>query len=741
MVPTFIVVCVTLLGLASPSQGFTNPAKKPSLQDVKTELKETGYTTDEGYRRLIEKQSLWRLMFPRTDPGRAHLEEARRPMGMQRRLFRRSKKPGTLILVRNGESKANTTFSGWNDPDISDKGLREVQHAGRLLREAGYDPDVVFTSRLKRAIHSTWAILREMDTIYLPVFKSWRLNGRHYGSLTGLSKPEVAETLGTDLVQKWRTDPNAMPPPMDDTDPFWSANDRKFADVEQIPTAESLVNCMERIEPLWRDKIQPELKAGHNVLVVSHATTLRGLVKYVQGIDDDCFDVHIPPGIPLVYEFDDNLEAIRPKDTEPNELWARFLEKPGLLEEALEEEQYRMRHVPGYKRVASDATRSMNSLEKSLAKLSAERELAQWSDDEVEDEEMTFPQGSIGIIEQISTVKLQVISQHPCLSPLPNGVDLPDGLKLPSRKGATIVMIRHGKTEHNKLGLFTGWQDPPLAPEGTEEAREAGKLLKKFGFEFDVVYTSWLSRAIETAWLVLDELDSTWLPIVKSWRLNERNYGGLTGKSKKMIARMFGETQLKRWRRGFDVRPPPMNSFSPDFPGNDPRYQKFMTDVRYSLSDSLIRSIEYRRPTLTRKFPKSESLRDCNRRTIPFFVHNIMPQAVNRNKRVLIASSENAIRGLLMYLCDIPEDKIAQLNIPNGVPIIYDVSTRTVKLIQDGQGDPLKRYDFGVAAGYLFRESAIADDEQCDLERLSEETIVELTKIYAEAVGTTEVSA
>lgn len=721
---------ILFVGLANLINSF-NLASSTVKHSAPGSRKETGYATDEGYSRLVESQSLWRRIFPVADPGRAHLKEASRMMGMRALLRRRSKKPGTLILVRNGESQANATFCGWNDPDISDKGLREVQHAGRLLREAGYDPDVVFTSRLKRAIHSTWAILREMDTIYLPVFKSWRLNGRHYGSLTGLSKAEVAETFGADLVQQWRTDPKAVPPPMDATDPFWTANERKFADVANIPTAESLRDCMERIGPLWKDKIQAELNAGHNVLVVSHATTLRGLVKYVQGILDDEVDVHIPPGIPLVYDFDDNLEAIKPDDKRPNELWATFLEKPGLLEEALEEEQYRMRHVPGYKKLTDDSSRPMNSLEQSLTKLSAERELAYRSNKEIiiNEAKHLFQRANQHkhVADRISTAKQHITPNPPFLTRKSSESNLSDELALPSRKGATIVMVRHGKTEHNKLGLFTGWQDPPLAPEGVDEARKAGKLLAKYGFEFDVVYTSWLSRAIETAWLILDELDSTWLPIVKTWRLNERNYGGLTGKSKKMIARIFGNTQFKRWRRGFDVRPPPLSSFSPDFPGNHPRYQKFMTDVRYSVSDSLIRSIEFRRVTLTRKFPKTESLRDCNRRTIPFFARSIMPQAVNQNKRVLIASSENAIRGLLMYLCDIPEDKIALLNIPNGIPIIYDVSTRTLTLIQDGVQDPLEIYDFGMAAEYLFQRSGNVNGSKFEVGRLSEEAGTMLT--------------
>ncbi|EED90651.1 phosphoglycerate mutase, partial [Thalassiosira pseudonana CCMP1335] len=215
-----------------------------------------------------------------------------------------------------------------------------------------------------------------------------------------------------------------------------------------------------------------------------------------------------------------------------------------------------------------------------------------------------------------------------------------------------IVMIRHGKTENNKLKLFTGWDDVGLAVEGVEEAKQAGKLLKLHGFEFDAVYTSWLSRAIETAWLVMDELDCLWLPIIKSWRLNERMYGDLTGLSKAMVQQRHGEKQFMAWRRGYAVKPPPVSSFSPQYPGNDMRYKKYLKGEQ---------------------LPKSESLKDCMDRTIPYFTNQILPEAVLKGKRVLIASSENAIRGLLMHLCDIPEDKISGLEIPNGLPIIFDL--------------------------------------------------------------------
>jgi len=246
---------------------------------------------------------------------------------------------------------------------------------------------------------------------------------------------------------------------------------------------------------------------------------------------------------------------------------------------------------------------------------------------------------------------------QPCVTAAPNS-----SVGGQTRQDSVIVIIRHGKTQHNKLGLFTGWEDAPLADEGIEEAKLAGQNLKKFGFEFDVVYTSWLSRALETAWYVMDEMDSLWLPIVKTWRLNERMYGELTGLSKMMVKQRHGEKQFKAWRRGFDVRPPAVSSFSQNYPGNDPRY-RYIQDVRYSVKETAIRSIEKGKPMLVRKLPKTESLKDCMDRTIPYFVERIAKDAIDQNKRVLISSSENAIRGLLMHLCDIPESEITGLEV------------------------------------------------------------------------------
>lgn len=191
-------------------------------------------------------------------------------------------------------------------------------------------------------------------------------------------------------------------------------------------------------------------------------------------------------------------------------------------------------------------------------------------------------------------------------------------------------------------------------------------------------------------------------------------YGSLTGLSKKMVAQRHGEEQFKAWRRGYKVRPPSVSSFSVHYPGNDERYTKFLDDVRFSVSESIIRTIERKKISLHRKLPKSESLYDCMARTIPFYKEAIYPEAIAQGKRVLISSSENAIRGLLMHLCEIPEERVTELEIPNGLPLIYDLESKCLKLLDDGTGqDPLEKYNFGKAGKYLFQNCQ--DPEECDL--------------------------
>lgn len=209
-------------------------------------------------------------------------------------------KTGTLILVRCGESEysGNYTFTGWLDADLTVHGESMMRHAGRLLLASGYEPDVIYTSRLKRAIKSAWTIVQEISTPFLPVYKSWRLNERHYGSLQGLSKTETAKRLGKDVVQAWRLSLKSRPPLIKISDPQYPGYDRKYADLvpEQIPRGESLLDCMKRTKPLW-EFIKHDLKRGKNVLIVGHAASLRGIAKIIDDIDDEQIsEVSFPKG-------------------------------------------------------------------------------------------------------------------------------------------------------------------------------------------------------------------------------------------------------------------------------------------------------------------------------------------------------------------------------------------------------------------------------------------------------------
>eukprot|EP00978_Attheya_sp_CCMP212_P007475 scaffold17324_cov53-Attheya_sp.AAC.3 len=671
-----------------------------------------------------------------------------RPFKRARRKFftKAAPQPGTLILVRGGESEwgHNFTFTGWADPDLSKKGVLECEHAGRLLLEAGRQPDIIYTSRLKRAINSAWIIAQEINGCYLPVFKSWRLNERHYGSLTGLCKKQIAKELGQDIVQAWRRSLKARPPPLKKTDPFYPGNDRKYADLteEQLPLSESLADCMERTRPLWEYRIMRDLRNGNNVMVCAHANTLRGLIKIIDGIgDNEITEVSMPTGIPFVYKFDKKMNPIKPPDDSLTQVHTSgaFLEKPGLLKVALEEEARWIQFVPGVGESTDIApvAKRMTTLEASLLKLREEREMEkevenwekQFKDDPITndnhvklmngdntvnldtdegefEEDLEWKKKEIKTKKEINTTESSTVTKK-------SNIVVPHiGPQIDVKKDPVVVLIRHGRTPHNQLALFTGWEDPPLAVDGVEDAKKGGRLLREHGFEFDVVYTSWLTRAIQTAYYVMAELDCQWLPVIKSWRLNERHYGALTGKSKKMVGNIYGEDQLKKWRKGYKIRPPPVSSYSPAYPGNEYHLNNYVKDMRISLSETFFRTIQDRKFALHRKFPKSESLKDTMDRSIPFYTDKIVPEAVANGKRVLISSHENAIRGILMHLCEIPEEHMNGLHLPNGVPLIYNVKRKCISLLDDGSGiDPLEKYDFGSAAEYLFRPCELTEED------------------------------
>jgi len=640
-------------------------------------------------------------------------------------------KPGSLILLRCGESEWTKTgrFTGWADPDLIREGVLEVEHAGRLLLSEGYEPDIIYTSRLKRAVKSTWTIVNALNAPFLPVFKSWRLNERNYGALTGLKKMDAAKTLGMEVVQAWRNSLKARPPPMKKDDPYFPGNDRRYDDLteDQIPLTESLMDCMQRARPLWEYGISREIKKGNNVLVVAHTNTLRGLMKVIDNIsEDDIQEVSMPSAIPFVYKFDYNMKPLPPEKGKISQAHTSgvFLEKPGLLKEALRRSEEWNQVIPGSYGQKVETSR-VTTLEKSLLKLKEDQEAeARYRDrmivDPNDDGRLTLTSDANGApsapMEEEIDSKFEDFDNQTTEAEITLNIQKPDEespgiVKQGDSKDPVVVFVRHGRTPHNQLGLFTGWEDPPLAPDGIEDARNAGRLLKMHGFEFDVVYTSWLTRAIETAWYCIDEMDACWLPMVKSWRLNERMYGALTGKSKQMIANEYGEDQLKKWRRGFKIQPPPVSSYSLSYPGNDYRRTKYVKDLRISLTETINRSLEAKRLQVHRKFPKTESLWDCMQRSIPFYTQRIVPEAVNKGKRVLITSHENAIRGILMHLCDIPEEAMNQLHLPNGLPLVYNVKRKCITLLDDGSGrDPTEVHDFGPAAQHLFRPCELDDD-------------------------------
>src|ERR1041384_139139 len=224
--------------------------------------------------------------------------------------------PGKLILVRHGQSTWNVEnlFTGWHDVELSDQGRQEAKSAGVEIKKADIVPDVVFTSVLKRAIRTMWSILDELDLMWLPVERSWRLNERHYGALQGLDKAQTVEKHGEAQVKIWRRSYDIPPPPLESSDPRHPIYDRRYAklDPRVLPASESLKDTLARVLPFWNDRIVAELKAGKNVMVVAHGNSLRAVVKMLDNVSEaDITELNIPTGVPLVYELDDEIKPVK----------------------------------------------------------------------------------------------------------------------------------------------------------------------------------------------------------------------------------------------------------------------------------------------------------------------------------------------------------------------------------------------------------------------------------------------
>ena len=240
-----------------------------------------------------------------------------------------------------------------------------------------------------------------------------------------------------------------------------------------------------------------------------------------------------------------------------------------------------------------------------------------------------------------------------------------------------IVLLRHGESTWNKENRFTGWTDVGLSEKGMQEARDAGRLLKKEGYVFDVAFTSVLSRAIKTLWTALEEQGQMYIPIYNTWRLNERHYGGLQGLNKAETAEKHGMDQVKIWRRSYDIPPPPLTPSDPRHPAHDPRYAGLDP----------------------KDLPLTESLKDTVARFLPYWHETIAP-TVRSGKRVLIAAHGNSLRALVKYLDNVPESEIVELNIPTAVPLVYEL---------DDDLKPIRHYYLGDAAAIEAAAKAVAD--------------------------------
>jgi 2,3-bisphosphoglycerate-dependent phosphoglycerate mutase len=221
-----------------------------------------------------------------------------------------------IVLVRHGESDWNkqNRFTGWTDVDLSEKGRAEALEGGRILRQEGFTFDVAYTSVLKRAIRTLWIVLDEMDLMWIPVHRSWRLNERHYGALQGLNKSETAAKFGEEQVKIWRRAYAISPPPLEKSDERWPGHDPRYKDLAEsdLPLTECLKDTVERFLPHWHETIAPAVKSGKKVIIAAHGNSLRALVKYLDNVSDgEIVGMNIPTGIPLVYELDDNLRPIR----------------------------------------------------------------------------------------------------------------------------------------------------------------------------------------------------------------------------------------------------------------------------------------------------------------------------------------------------------------------------------------------------------------------------------------------
>lgn len=675
-----------------------------------------------------------------------------------------------LTLVRHGQSEWNLAnrFTGWVDVDLTERGITEARRAGRMLAEARLTHDLVVTSTLRRAIRTACLCLSGTDQCWVPMAKDVRLNEQHSGQLTGHNKRELAERHGVDQVMKWRRTYDCPPPALPSEDPFHRAlcSDERYRYVT-VPSTESLELTAARVESVWDETIAPALRDGQNVMVVSHGNTLRALCKLIDGVSAaDSFHLDLPTACPVVYEFADAALNHR----EVHGFWGssdaprhgRFLVDAKLVAKAQdamrlqclqniavstvssegedkvsicdawtsekatdgvaldsEGRSYKVRErPPSYfalesERIADDAKKELRGMLSRLERMSLDehRQLSM----AVGEEGAGTPSRANGASEGTG-VEGDVAAAGSVAATASRGVP-----------AVSLIIVRHGYSEYNAENRFTGWADVELSNRGREEARFAGSLLREAGCErLEGVFTSYLKRAVKTAWLMLDELELQWVPVQCDWRLNERHYGLLQGQPKLECTERYGVKQVHKWRRGIDHPPPPWT----------PEQRASLLDRRYDDVD----------------VPSSESLADCTARLAPFLEEELWPAlraAVDRAvaeradraaapapsegdaatarpagvPAFVITSSENLIRALVTELDGVAPDQVPLLDIPYATPLVYQFDSNLRPLRSPLASAPLRHgYYLGDAQRIrdvqtAIRQSIVLDDkpESCDV--------------------------
>lgn len=665
-----------------------------------------------------------------------------------------------LTLVRHGQSEWNLAnrFTGWVDVDLTERGITEARAAGRLLAADGQQHDLVVTSFLRRAIRTSCLVLSGTDQCWLPMTKDARLNEQHSGFLTGSNKRSLAKQHGVEQVMKWRRTFDSPPPLLPEEHPMQAAlqADERYRDLaKEIPRTESLKDTVERVQACWDDTIAPALRQGKNVLVVSHGNTLRALVKIVDNVsDEDSFHLDLPTACPVVYDLDARLEPV----SAPEGFWGasnaprygRFL----MSEKKVRQAQEAMRQQCTKDIAVSTVSANPDADPDAIATCDA------WTADLESDQIVTIKGQSFAIRERppsyfaLESERIKLEAQQEISSMLTYlykerqqggasgdgedaaaeasgggaGGSAPKGDGSAGRAGragqagadrvdppptqpkSMLIILRHGYSEYNAENRFTGWADVELSNVGREEARFAGSLLREAGVRrLERVYSSYLKRAIKTAWLMLDELELQWVPISYNWRLNERHYGALQGRPKKQCSEEFGVRQVQQWRRGVHHPPP-----------------EWDVELAASTVDRRYDGIEV---------PKTESLADCTARLRPFLDDELFPamkqsmaeaaaeEARRQEEEVVveegaggeargqprgvpafvIASSENLIRALVAELEGLPEEDIPLLDIPYATPLVYHFDEEMAPILAPLAAQPL-RYGY-----YLGDQERIAE--------------------------------